>query len=124
MGQRFLLDDLTTRLGHPDSSLHSSAVKCKRQTEYSLHVWSCAPNIPALVTHSDSLTFQILVLLAHRPRADLVVDHVDALQAAPETGLNMSVVNCVPAVLTQSDQVRLKHYIWILQDHVMYPIKL
>lgn len=29
--QRFLLFDLSTRLGHPDLSLHSSAVMCKRQ---------------------------------------------------------------------------------------------
>lgn len=82
--QRFLLDDLSTRLGHPDNSLHSSAVMCKRHRYYSVNA-SCVPDVmPVLLV--ECLTFQVLILLAHCPHTDLVVDHVDTRKAASETG--------------------------------------
>ena len=78
--QRFLLFDLSTRLGHPDLSLHSSAVTCKKQI-LSVNAWSRTKHRACL----EFLTFQVLVLLAHCPHADLVVDHVDTREAVAET---------------------------------------
>lgn len=51
------------------------------------------PNI-MLVLHVEILTFQILILLAHCPHTDLVVDHIDTRKAA-ETGLNISITSIV-----------------------------
>lgn len=53
--------------------------------------------------HVDSLTFQIFILLAHSPHADLPVDHVDTRQTVPETGQNMGTVYCATGVVTKSD---------------------
>lgn len=38
----------------------------------------------------DSLTFQIFILLAHSPYADLPVDHVDTGEAVPGQGKTWS----------------------------------
>lgn len=82
--QRFVEDDLSMRLGHPDSSRHSSARTCKRR-------WMIVqPNNTVFVIRIDCLTFQVLILLAHSPHADLFVDHIDSREAASATGWNMS----------------------------------
>lgn len=77
--QRFLVVDLSMRLGHPDNSLHSSAVRYKRW-QISLKVWQCSVT-ECLFLHEDCLTFQIFILLAHCPHTDLVVDHIDTRKA-------------------------------------------
>ena len=43
----------------------------------------------------EHLTFQILILLAHRPHADLIVDHVDTRKAASEVGDNINILSIV-----------------------------
>lgn len=58
-----------------------------KETETSSCVATCA-NVAVRVMAVDSLTFQILFLLAHCPRADLLVDHIDARQAVPSTEWN------------------------------------
>lgn len=74
LGQRLLWDDLSTRLGHPDSSLHSSAAKhtCGKAWSQPRHRTGCM----------HCLTFPVLVVLTHCPHADLFVDHIDTREAA------------------------------------------
>lgn len=39
------------------------------------------------------LTFQIVILLAHRPHTDLIVDHIDTRKAASQTKDNINVMS-------------------------------
>lgn len=76
--QPFLFNDLSTRLGHPDNSRHRSAVMHKR----------CFCDVCWLkqgccsFSNCWTLTFPVFVLLAHRPHADLFVDHIHAGETA------------------------------------------
>lgn len=42
--------------------------------------------LPDVTEHVGRLTFQILVLLAHNPHADLFIDQVDTGEAGSEMG--------------------------------------
>lgn len=77
--QPFLLDDLSTRLGHPDNSRHRSTVTRKK-----MFLWCLFAQTDAVFIKIISLTFPVLVLLAHRPHADLFVDHIHAGETASE----------------------------------------
>lgn len=73
----------------------SAQLSCRhRQTDISSSVPSCAVASSWVLTRVGCLTFQILILLAHGPHADLFVDHVDTREAVLDTGWSVRVRVC------------------------------